>query len=200
MGTHRVDRMWLLGGALAVLLLVVAGWFLLIHPKYSEAAGVRDQVGQKNDELITLNRRLSALNEQKKQLPALTAKLKAYQDALPTGVTDMTDFFRQLQDTGNAVKVDVSGITVGPPTPSIMLGSAEEQLISLTATGTAANLSKFLDRMQNVQGRAMLVTSVALSGGGGKLSGGGGDKLTASVSMKAFYVAQGAATANLTTD
>ena len=199
MGTHRVDRMWLLGGALAVFLLVIAGWFVLIHPKYSEAAGVRDQIGQKNDELITLNRRLSALNEQKKQLPALTAKLKAYQDALPTGVTDMTDFFRQLQDTGNAVKVEVSGIT-GAPAPSITLASAQEQLISLTATGTAANLSHFLDRVQNEQGRAMLITSVALGGGGGKLSGTGGDKLTASVSMKAFYVAQSAATANLTTD
>ena len=42
MGTHRVDRMWLLGGVLVVVLLVVAGRFLLIHPKYSDAAGVRD--------------------------------------------------------------------------------------------------------------------------------------------------------------
>ena len=137
---------------------------------------------------------MAALTEQKKQLPTLTAKLQAYQQALPSGVTDMTNFLRQLQDSGNAVNVDVSGITVGPPAPSdgpaVRPGAAD-----LPDRGRHPDRPEpFLDRLQNGR-RAGLCDHL---GGDDRKRTGEAAQVTASLSMKAFDVPD-ATTPNLTT-
>jgi len=78
---------------------------------------------------------------------------------------DVPNYLRALQTSGTAAKVVVSGISVGAPAK--VIGSAEVITvpINLTATGAPADLGRFIDRLQNVQSRAVLITSVSLSAG-----------------------------------
>jgi Tfp pilus assembly protein PilO len=181
---HRIDRIWLLGGAVVTVLLVVASWFLVIQPKYSNTSSIRGQVSDGSVQLAKLKQRLAALDKQRKQLPALEAQLKSYQAALPS-TADETSFLRQLQTSGTAVGVDVSSVTLGTPTQSEALPTIEEVPITLTADGPTAAVSKFLLRLQSTQARAVLVTSVSLTAGTNQ-DGTPNGQLTASIALTAF--------------
>ena len=61
MGALRSDRIWLYGGLALIALLVASGWFLMINPKYAEAAEVADcpvgtirsRVARAREDLVT---------------------------------------------------------------------------------------------------------------------------------------------------
>jgi Tfp pilus assembly protein PilO len=196
MGALRNDRIWLLGGFLAVILLGVGGWFLLIHPKYTEAGNVRAEVGNGQVELATLNKQLAKLKTQKAQLSTLTATRDRYQNALPATLTkSMPAFLNELQDSGTAESVDVSGITQGSVQQSAALAGVWEVPITMTIAGTAADLSAFLNRLQTVQARAVLITTASLSGDSTSASG----QMTLSLALTAFYAPATGKTTALTT-
>jgi Tfp pilus assembly protein PilO len=181
---HRVDRIWLLGGVVVVVLLAVASWFLVIHPRYTEASAVRDQVGDGNVQLIRLQHQLADLNVQEKRKAALLAKLKTLQTALPPS-SDLTAFVRQLQASSTADNVDVSTISLGTPVKSDSVATVLEVPITLTVTGAADNMSKFLLQLQSAQTRAVLITQVGLSAAT-TTDGSAATDLTASLALTAF--------------
>src|SRR5512142_1929647 len=82
--TQRIDRLWLIGGIVVIALLVVASWFLVVSPKHTDTGAVRDQVGDGQIQLTKLRHQLAQLDTQKKQLPAMKARLAAYQKTLPS--------------------------------------------------------------------------------------------------------------------
>jgi Tfp pilus assembly protein PilO len=166
--TQRVDRLWLMGGIVVVALLAAAGWFLVISPKHTDTSAVHDQVGDGNVQLAKLRHQLSQLDTEKKQLPAMKAKLAAYKTALPSedalpANNPQAAFLNQLQDFGAAANVDITSLTVGQPVASDSLPSVNEVAITLSVDGDLSNMSAFLLKMQNAQGRAVLITSVGLT-------------------------------------
>lgn len=187
---QRKDRIWLLGGIVAVVVLVAAGWFLLIRPKYQAAAQTRDDTANLQVQLVKLKRTVATRKAQAKQITALTAKLNSYKAALPA-TTGIPDFLKQLQVSGTTDSVAISGISVASPSQVTTQSGVWELAIAMNASGTAANLCKFLDRLQNVQARAVLISSVSLSNSTG-------DSWTASLSMKAFVAPT--STTSLTTN
>jgi Tfp pilus assembly protein PilO len=174
----RQDRVWLLGGVFAMIMLILGGWFLLISPQNAETEDAQDRVDAGTTEVSVLRRRAAVLKAETAQLPAYTAKLAANLRAMPT-TSGVPDFLRQLQDSGAAVGVEITGINVGEPQQSTAVPAAFELPISLVVSGGAGNLSKFLDRLQNVQPRAVLVSSVGLTSTTDK-------GMTAAISLKAF--------------
>jgi len=162
MGLRRSDRMWLIGGFLAAALLVTAGWFVLISPKFAQADEVRSQAEGASLQLIKLNKEVAALAALEKKKAAYVTQLRAKQAALPTSY-DVPAFVRQLQDSGNALNVDISGITVGGPAKSGTVTDVVELPITLAAEGSPANLSTFLTKLQTGQPRAVLINSVNLN-------------------------------------
>jgi Tfp pilus assembly protein PilO len=196
--THRTDRIWLLGGIVVVALLAVASWFLVIHPRYTDANAVRDQIGDETVQLTKLRHQVADLDAQQKQKPALLRKLKAYQTALPPS-NDMTAFVRQIQASSTAVSVDVSIITLGTPVKSDTQTTVLEVPIALTVTGTADNVSKFLVRLQSVQARAVLISTVGLSAATTTSGGTTASGVTASLSLTAFESTTGSGSTGLTT-
>lgn len=164
MGNRHADRLWTYGGVVAAVLLLALGWFLAISPRNAEADGLREQAGDTQTQLLTLRKRLNELQEQAKQLDTFRAALKTKQDALTTN-SGVPDFLRSLQDTGDAVSVDVNDIAVSPPVASTAVPTVLELPITLTAEGDSLNLVRWLDQLQTVQPRAVLIEGVALSDG-----------------------------------
>jgi Tfp pilus assembly protein PilO len=165
MGARHVDRIWIFAGAVVIVLLSIVSWFLLISPKYADAADIRGQTETSRIQLVTLQHKIANLQQQSSQLPTFRAALKKSQQALPSD-SGMPDFLRQLQTSGSRAKVRVSNITVATPQLVKDSTSLYEVPISLTADGSTSQLGAFLVQLQNVQSRAVLVESANLTSAG----------------------------------
>jgi len=175
----RKDRLWLLGGVFAIIVIIAVTYLLAIKPVYDDRALKQSQVDDAELSLVSLKHQLAGLQAESKKLETYTAQLKEKQLALPASY-DVPNFLRQLQASGLSVSVDVTGIGVGAP--EVLTGSATvvDVPITLTATGTPANLSKFLNRLQQVQTRAVLLLSINV----GEVDKGG--NVAATMTVNAF--------------
>jgi Tfp pilus assembly protein PilO len=164
MGARYADRIWMLGGLVAVVLLAVAGWFLLIGPKYAEASDVRTQTADTQTQVISLRKRVNALKEQQRNLPALQAALKAKQKALPSTAA-VPAFLSQLQASSSDLGVNVTGVTVGAPLQVAKVTGVWSLPITMTVSGSVGDLEDFLTALQGSDYRAVLITSAGLNPG-----------------------------------
>ena len=164
MNIRRADRLWMLGGLFGIIVLVVAAYMLAIKPIYADKADKQGQADDQEMTLVTLKTQLNQLKAKAKDQATYTAQLNAKTAAMPDSY-DVPNYLRALQTSGTAVNVLVSAVSVGAPAK--VVGSTEviSVPINLTATGTPADLGRFIDRLQNVQSRAVLITSVSLSAG-----------------------------------
>jgi type IV pilus assembly protein PilO len=194
MGARNIARIWVIAGAAAIALLTVASWFLLISPKYAEADDVRTQVDGTQAQLIALRKKIAGLEEQKSRLSTYKAALEANQRALPAD-SGVPDFLRQLQASGEATGVKVSGVSVAPPVQSAGVSGVWQLPITLTAEGGADNLGAFLNRLQAVQPRAVLVQTANLTQEGGTSDSGDTSGSTPSLNLSLLaYVSPPAGT------
>lgn len=164
MGVRRTDRLWLLGGLIAIVLIVLAAYLLAIKPIYADKADKEGQVEDQNVVLVQLKHQLADLTAKARNQATYTAQLNAKRAALPESY-DVPNYLRALQASESAVTFKVSAISDGVPTKVDESDSILSVTITLTASGTQANLSRFLNRLQNVQSRAVLVRSVNLTSG-----------------------------------
>lgn len=109
------ERAWLAGGVLAVGLAVLVSWFMIVNPELSRASNTRDQVASTQDSNLFLQHRVSALQNQSKQLSTLAGQLRAADAALPA-TAGIDEFTRQLSSFAYAGHVRLTSITVGSPT------------------------------------------------------------------------------------
>lgn len=163
MGARITDRIWMLGGAALVLLLIVATWFLLVSPQRVEASDLETQTAGAHTQADQLRSRITKLNADKANLASLTQARDAKRAALPLD-SGVPAFLRQLQSTGAKVGVDISGITVADPTQEATAAGVWSITIQLTAEGTEAQLNEYLQQLQGAgQKRAVLVQVASLS-------------------------------------
>lgn len=159
--TKRPDQLWLLGGAGGAVVILALGWFLLIGPQYAEAAELDGQATEAQGRVATLQQRLVELRKQNENLPLYQEQLVTARKALPT-TPALADLLRELQTGGDSAGVVVSALTFGAAVP-VTPGSQTSALpISLTAAGTVAKLLQFLNQLQQVQPRAVLIGTVSL--------------------------------------
>jgi type IV pilus assembly protein PilO len=185
MGVRHADRLWIFAGAAFTVALAVISWFFLISPQYAEADEVRAQTGDTETQIITLRKRIAELEKQKAKLPQFKRALKANRSALPSD-SGLPDFLRQLQSSYD-VDVEVGGINVSTPIAAAGVANVYALPITLTASGSAGNLTLFLEQLQDTQPRAVLVESANLTsqGADGAADEASGD-MTISLSVKAF--------------
>jgi Tfp pilus assembly protein PilO len=188
MGARNTARVWMIAGAAAIVLLIVAGWFLLISPKFTKADDVRTQIDDTDTQLIGLRKKIAGLEAQKARLSTYKAALQANQQALPS-TPAVPDFLRQLQDAGSATRVKVNGVSVAPPAQVTGVAGVWQLPITLTAQGDPNNLGAFLNQLQAVQPRAVLVQTANLTqsaGTGASDASGYSGKASLNLSLFAF--------------
>ncbi|MCO8272927.1 type 4a pilus biogenesis protein PilO [Actinoplanes sp. TRM 88003] len=162
MEARRTDRIWLIGGMVAIVILVAAAWLLAVSPKYAEADEVQAEADDTTIQLTSLRKEVAALKEQNEKKATYQAQLDTLVTNLPE-TYGMPVFLRSLQDAGAATAVEVSDLSVGGAVASDKTATALEMPLSMNVKGTITDVSKFIVRLQQTQNRAVLLNAVTVS-------------------------------------
>src|SRR4051794_5198741 len=194
-----VDKLkqWALLTVIAVLAVFAAGWFLLISPKRTEAAGLHATAASYDARSATLRGELAMLEAQARDLPKQEARLKEIGRKIPAS-PDLPTFIRTLTDAAKSAGVELdslaparpvagSGATVAAPgTPDAATGAAvtgtelSNVPVSLQVSGSYFQLEEFLHNLEELP-RAFLVTQFSVAAETGAVTQGGSANLTASI-------------------
>jgi Tfp pilus assembly protein PilO len=180
----RADQLWAIGGIAGAVVLLAIGWFFFINPQYSQTDSLRGEATGTEQRQIALQQRLVELRRQNEDLPRYLAQYALDRQALPT-VSGLSDLLRELQRAGDITGVTVGGLSVSGAIPVAITGAQVYALpISLTATGTVATLHEFLNQLQQVQPRALLISGANLVSSG--KTGPGADAVSLTLILRAF--------------
>jgi hypothetical protein len=178
MRTIGRDRLWLIGGLVAALLLVGIAWQFVISSQNDTTNSVKNDVASAQLQAVNSRRTLNQLRADNANIDKYKAALAAAQQALPAA-TGMPALLRELHTAGNQTAVAVVSLQVGTPqsvTPAAVTtatttgsaattdglsGAVYEISVTAVATGATANLDSFLQQIQQLQPRAILLMSVS---------------------------------------
>src|SRR5258708_5054766 len=127
------SRRWVAGAAAAMVLLVLASYFLLIQPKMAQASSLRSQKvaqQQANDQLAL---DIAQLKSQSAPLPARQAELAVIQQQLPASA-NLPTLIRNLTTIATAAGVTLNSIA--PSAPQAVTATAS---VSTTGAATAGS-------------------------------------------------------------
>lgn len=118
------SRQWLTLTGVAVVAVLAAGWFLLISPKHSEAAQLRNDATAQAQANDTLRAQVAALTVQARNLPRERAKLALLSGKIPSK-PELPTLILRLREAADRAGVTLVSLRPSPPT-------------AVTATGVGA--------------------------------------------------------------
>lgn len=133
----------IVGGALLVYALL--GWMVLVGPKRSEAAALKQQVEEAQGALAAA--RVASTRQDDAQ-PIAVADIFRLSTAMPA-VPDMPGILLELSRMAQETGIDFNTITPGP---SVVVGDYQSVPISVTFDGNFYELSDFLFRLRTLVG------------------------------------------------
>jgi Tfp pilus assembly protein PilO len=160
---RRTDHLWMVGGVLCAAVLLAVSYFFLVSPQHAQRDSLNTEASSAESRLTQLRLRLNDLRKENDKLDVYKTELARERLALPT-TSGLSDLLRELQSAGDLADVSVSGLNVGNITAvTISTGTVYTLPLSLSAGGTVPKLNAFLDQLQLVQPRALLIDSSVLS-------------------------------------
>lgn len=188
----RPDRLWMFGALAGTVALSALAWFLLISPQRTETTDVEGQTALADGQVIVEQRKLAKLTAEYAERDKYAAELATNRKALPTEAAT-GDLLRELQSAGDAAGVIVSSLSAGNPAELKGAAGVASVTITVVAAGKLDKLQAFLDQVQRIQPRAMLVFNVSFapSGDGDAITG---TSAQLTLSAQVFVATQQAAT------
>jgi len=163
---------WFIGAALASVLVLVAGWFLLVSPQRTAADELNAEADAKNSANAVTAQQIEDLKAQYKSLPALEQQLAAVRARIPN-TPNMPSVIRNLSKNASSAGVKLAAFTPTEPQPLTQLigeaetyelqdpGQVNAYAVTLNVTGRFANVRLFLSSLEQMQ-RSFLVTGVSI--------------------------------------
>ena len=163
---------WYLGAALASVLVLVAGWFLLVGPQRGTAEELNAEADAKIAANAATQQQIEDLKAQYKDLPALEQQLAAVRARIPN-TPNMPSVIRNLSKNAASAGVKLAAFTPDEPQPLTQLAGEAEDYglqdpgqvnaygVTLNVTGRFANVRLFLSSLEQMQ-RSFLVTGVSI--------------------------------------
>jgi hypothetical protein len=159
-------RLALLLAISGLLVLILAGWFVLVSPQSSKAAALDAQIGEANVKLATTQSFLQS-PESKQSV----TDLRRLRRAIPDDV-EMSEILRQLAWASRASGVRIESITPGQP---VSTTGAQALPIALSVKGRYFRIAKFMhllrleagvkDGKAHASGRLYGIDNISLSAG-----------------------------------
>lgn len=185
-------RQWSLLTGLAILVILIAGWMLVVKPQHATANNIQSQATSVQQHNSLLANQVASLRARSKDLPAQQAKLAAISVKIPDNPA-LPGLIRSLTSAATGAGVDL--VTIAPATPiavtpavggatgavaagptsaaAAQRSAAAQPLteipVTLTVQGTYFTVEQFFFNLENLQ-RALRVTQFSLSPGGAKVS------------------------------
>lgn len=172
--------------AVAVLVVAVAGWYLLISPESSHAASLRAQAAQASQQAQTLHTQIAMQQAQERQLPAKQALLAQLENRIPSNPA-LPSMIRQLSAAATSAGVVLVSMSPSQPTvvpttapapvpstakkgssaaPAAPAAPALDQIsVQLSVVGAYFNLEQFFANLENLP-RALRVTGFSMTASG----------------------------------
>lgn len=112
-------RTWSLGAAGLAVLILVAGWFLLVSPTKAKVSDLNAQTAQQQATNATLETAINQLKIQNKDLPKQEAKLAQIRQHLPAN-PELPAFIRTLTTIAHDSGVKLVSVSPTPPTAVVI--------------------------------------------------------------------------------
>jgi Tfp pilus assembly protein PilO len=170
-----ITRRWVLLAAVAAVVVLAAGWLLLVKPQQSKVSKLHTETTQQNQANQLLLTQIAALQSEQKQLPQQQLALQKFSTEVPDSVSEPT-LIRQLTTAAQHSGVELVSITPGaaaplaaaagsstlaapaPTTTGAAPAASLYQLpVSLAIVGSYANVEAFFSSLERLP-RATLVT------------------------------------------
>jgi Tfp pilus assembly protein PilO len=173
----KLRQMWLLT-ALGSLAALAGGYFLLVSPQASKAAGLRNEAETQQQANAKLTSQIKMLNAQKKDLPAQQAELAKFASKIPSNPA-MPALIRSVSDAADNAGVELRSLSPSQPvlvtagtgrnatavTATAPYGMALAQIpVSIKVVGNYSQVSQFLSEVEGLP-RAFLVSGLAVKPG-----------------------------------
>jgi Tfp pilus assembly protein PilO len=130
------SRTWTVGTAVLVVLILLAGWFLLVTPKRSHAADLQAQATSAKAANLSTAGQIKALQAQQQKLPAAESQLSQFKVQIPAN-PQLPAFIRSLESAATASGVYLTSIS--PANPTAMTSAAAAPAPAPTASASAAS-------------------------------------------------------------
>lgn len=176
MYTKTNNRLWILGAALLVVVIVAMGWFLGVSPKLSEAGTADQQRAAAEAKNVIHEKEVATIKKQYEQLPELKSQLTALREALPTN-DDLSTFLGELhqKEQSNGVVLTSFVASDAKPYAPVVKPATDVSTtnplvtpenfvaipIELDVVGAQANIMNFIEGVQ-IGERLFLVTELAV--------------------------------------
>jgi len=138
MSGFKGDRIWMVGGGVAGVVISALAWFMVISPELSDASSLDAQTVDSQTQNISLQSKLHRLQADNAKMDALVTSLQEARTALPVD-SNLAEFTRQLSGYASANRVSISGITAGEP--AAMTSAAPAAATAPAAAAPAAGAS-----------------------------------------------------------
>lgn len=182
-------------GAVLIVGIAAALWWLLVAPARSDSAEQGARLAAVEREINGLNDSLGRLRDAEPGAARRTAERLRLAKAVPAGA-QVPAALVQLQRTADRAGVEFTSVTAGAVTP---LGTLTGRDFELVVTGRFHDVDDFLYRLHalvtvsragapSIEGRLIAVRDVSLTpaGDGGRTTLGAGERVTAQLSVVAY--------------
>ncbi|MFC6238362.1 type IV pilus inner membrane component PilO [Longivirga aurantiaca] len=163
---------WYVGAALASVLVLIAGWFLLVSPQRSSAAEIGTAADDRAAANVVTERQIESLKAQYKNLPELEQQLASIRSRIPSS-PNMPSVVRSVSTKAATAGVTLVSLVPSTPQPLDAGGSGDQAdlaapgqvnqyPVSVIVEGRFANVRLFLLSLESLQ-RSFLVTGIDIS-------------------------------------
>lgn len=125
---------------LGSIMILAAGWFLLVSPKRSDASALREQAAAQVSANAQLSTKLQVLKAQAKALPRQQAKLAAVAAKIPDNPA-LPALIRALTTAGTSAGVELVSVTPSAPTAATTAPATGVSAPAKPATAAASSSS-----------------------------------------------------------
>ncbi|HTY72460.1 MAG TPA: type 4a pilus biogenesis protein PilO [Actinomycetes bacterium] len=164
-------RSWSLGAAAVAVLVLVAGWFLLVSPARGQVSDLHSQTAAQQQTNTALQTQINQLKVQNKDLPKMEAKLAEIRQHLPAN-PELPTYIRSLTDIAHRSGVVLLAVTPAQPAPVVVSTpavvaptvSASPSASSSTSASPAA-VTPATPTTTTASGLKMIPVTVQVTGG-----------------------------------
>jgi type IV pilus assembly protein PilO len=146
-------------GALGVLAIVGAAYFLLLAPAHAEVAQLRTQLASLQSEIARSRAIVADLLKYRREAAELEARLNALKERLP-GEKEIPTLYRTVSDAATASGL---GVSLFQPRPPVVRDYYSEIPISLNAEAGYHQVGEFFERVAKLA-RVVNITEIKFNG------------------------------------